>query len=251
MKRHRIEIIATFSGRFSRIYYNFLKEIQPTKVVSLLHYETTFSPNISLLLLERKFVTLQQMFTDAQRVKEFFSSCGKVLDQVEDKNLDVEEYDSEPKKQTTNMKFDPKGENIMHAIEVSNDDVFVEKCISPFQEEVVFPNGFDADLNLGLCHHDQRNDLAMESFKFFSKEIHEGKSKNQFVKEKVDGIVFTIDDIEYVVDFPKYDEYDDDYIAYFKLTYSKQATAFHQSENDYFQQSKENSQPANFNCDNN
>jgi hypothetical protein len=71
------------------------------------------------------------------------------LDQVKDKNLDVEEYDSEPKQQTTELKCEPKGDNIMHALEVFNVDVFAEKCISTFQEEIVGPNGFDADLNLG------------------------------------------------------------------------------------------------------
>jgi hypothetical protein len=180
MKRQSNEIVSTFSRRLSSIYYNFPKEIQPIEFASMLQYATTLSANMYLLLLERKSVTLQQMFIDAQKVEENLSSCGKFLDQVEDKKLNVEEYDSEPKKETTDLKFEPKGDNIMHAIEVLNGNVFAEKCISPFQEEVVGPNVFDVDLNLGFCYHEQRNDLGMDSFEIFNKECHEGKSTNQF-----------------------------------------------------------------------
>jgi hypothetical protein len=105
------------------------KEIQPTEATSMLHYATTLSPNLSLLILERKSITLQQMFTDAQKVEENLSACGKFLDHVKDEKLDVEECDSEPKHQTNDLKFEPKGDNIMHALEVLNVDVFAEKCI--------------------------------------------------------------------------------------------------------------------------
>jgi hypothetical protein len=59
-----------------------------------------------------------------------------------------------------------------------------------------------------------------------------------------------IDDIE-DDDLPKYDEYDDDSIVDFELTYLEQETTFHPSENDCFKQSKENNKPTNSNCDNN
>jgi hypothetical protein len=74
----------------------------------------------------------------------------------------------------------------------------------------------------------------MDSLEIFSKECPESKSSNQFVKEKVDVPVFMIDDIEDVVDLPKYDEYDDDYIVDFELTYLEQENAFHPSKNDFF-----------------
>ena len=60
----------------------------------------------------------------------------------------------------------------------------------------------------------------MDSLEIFSKECPESKSSNQFVKEKVNVPVFMIDDIEYVVDLPKYDEYDDDYIIEFEVEFS-------------------------------
>jgi hypothetical protein len=53
LKRQSNETISTFSRRFSSIYYNFPKEIQPTEVVAMLHYATTFHPDLSFLLMER------------------------------------------------------------------------------------------------------------------------------------------------------------------------------------------------------
>jgi hypothetical protein len=48
------ETISTFSRRFSSIYYNFLKEIQPTEVVAILHYTTTLHLDLSSFLMERR-----------------------------------------------------------------------------------------------------------------------------------------------------------------------------------------------------
>jgi len=66
MKRQSSETIYTFSRRFSNIYYKFPKEIQPTEVVSMLHYATTFHPDLSFLLMERISKSLQKMFNDDQ-----------------------------------------------------------------------------------------------------------------------------------------------------------------------------------------
>jgi hypothetical protein len=68
---------------------------------------------------------------------------------------------------------------------------------------------------LGLCHPEHINYLAMDYFEIFSKECQEGKITNQFVKDKVDGQIFMIDETEDVVNFPKYGEYDDDHIVDF------------------------------------
>jgi len=54
LKRKRNETISTFSRRFSSIYYNFPKEIQLTKVSTMIHYATTLHPDLSFLLMERR-----------------------------------------------------------------------------------------------------------------------------------------------------------------------------------------------------
>ena len=46
------------------------KEIQPLENAAKLYYETTFPPKLSLLILERKSVTLQHIFIDCLEVED-------------------------------------------------------------------------------------------------------------------------------------------------------------------------------------
>jgi hypothetical protein len=54
------------------------KRIQPSKVVAMLCYATTFHPDLSFLLMERRSATLQQMFNDAQEVEDNLQAYGKI-----------------------------------------------------------------------------------------------------------------------------------------------------------------------------
>jgi hypothetical protein len=81
MKRQSNETVSTFSRRFSSLYYNLPKEIQPTEVVAMLHYATTFHPDLSFLLMERRYKTLQQMFDDAQEVEDNLQACQRLQNQ--------------------------------------------------------------------------------------------------------------------------------------------------------------------------
>jgi hypothetical protein len=65
MKRQRNEIVFMFSGRFSNLYDMIPKRIQPSEVSAMLCYATTFHPNISFILMERRAKSLQQMFSDS------------------------------------------------------------------------------------------------------------------------------------------------------------------------------------------
>jgi hypothetical protein len=72
------------------------KEIQPTEAAAMLHYETTFHPYLSFLLMERRYKTLQHMFDDAQEVEDNLQACQRMknqnLESVENtKNDGVEE----------------------------------------------------------------------------------------------------------------------------------------------------------------
>ena len=62
--------MSSFNRRFSRFYYNMQKEIQPLENSAKLYYATTFPPELSLLLLERKSITLQHMFIDCLEVED-------------------------------------------------------------------------------------------------------------------------------------------------------------------------------------
>jgi hypothetical protein len=73
LKRKRNETISTFRRRFSSIYYDFPKEIQPIEAASMLQYATTLHPDLSFLLMEIIPKTLKQIFNDAQEIQPF--SC--------------------------------------------------------------------------------------------------------------------------------------------------------------------------------
>jgi hypothetical protein len=75
MKKQGNETVSMFNRRFHSFYHKMPKGIQPTEVVSMLYYAIALHPDLSLLLMERKYVSLQQMFNDAQ--------------EVEDNNVDV------------------------------------------------------------------------------------------------------------------------------------------------------------------
>jgi hypothetical protein len=75
LKEKSNETISTFSRRFSSIYYDFPKEIQPTEVVAMPQFTTTLHPDLSFLLMERRPNTLQQMFDDAQDIQHNILAC--------------------------------------------------------------------------------------------------------------------------------------------------------------------------------
>jgi len=56
----------------------------------MLHYATTFNSTFSYFLMNKRFVTLQQMFIDAQEIYENLHACEKLpkhsLDEVIDAN---------------------------------------------------------------------------------------------------------------------------------------------------------------------
>jgi hypothetical protein len=91
LKSQNNETIFTFSRRFSSIYYNLSKEIQPTEAAAMLHYETTLHPDLSFFLLERKPKSLQQMLNDAQDIQHNIQACKH----IQNEGLNAQEHESE------------------------------------------------------------------------------------------------------------------------------------------------------------
>jgi hypothetical protein len=60
---------------------------------------------------------------------------------------------------------------------------------------------------LDPCYHE----LEAYCFIYSLQDSHEGELENHHVEEKVVVPMFYIDDIVDVADFPRYDEYNDDY----------------------------------------
>jgi len=78
LKGKRNETISTFSRRFSSIYYDFPKGIQPVEVAAMLQYATTLHPDMAFLLMERRPKTLQQMFNDDQEIQYNILACEHI-----------------------------------------------------------------------------------------------------------------------------------------------------------------------------
>jgi hypothetical protein len=69
MRRMKDETISISSRIFSSLYYKIPKEVQPPEVATILHFVTTFQLELSFLLMEKKSMSLQQMFNNAQEVE--------------------------------------------------------------------------------------------------------------------------------------------------------------------------------------
>ena len=70
MKKHKGETMSSFKRRFEICYYSMPKEIQPLEGAAKLLYTFVFPPKMSLLILERKSITLQNMFDDSLEVED-------------------------------------------------------------------------------------------------------------------------------------------------------------------------------------
>ena len=70
MERQEDETMPSFNMRFSSFDYKMPKEIQPFENAAKLYYASTFSPKLSMLLLERQPITLQQMFVVSLEVED-------------------------------------------------------------------------------------------------------------------------------------------------------------------------------------
>jgi hypothetical protein len=126
MRRMKDETISNFNRRFASLYYKLPKEVQPLEVAAMLHYVTTFQSDLSFLLMERKSMSLQQMFNNAQEVEDNLQACQSLQNQ-----------------------------NLKSVANTENDGVAEEHEIVHKQE---------VDLHPDLCHHEQETDCFMYSF---------------------------------------------------------------------------------------
>ena len=91
--------MSSFNRRFASFYYNMAKEIYPLENATKLYYATTFPPQLSLLLLEGKLVTLQHMFIDCLEGEDNLRLSKKFLDQHSGDKMEKKLELVEPHKQ--------------------------------------------------------------------------------------------------------------------------------------------------------
>ena len=109
----------------------------------------------------------------------------------------------------------------------------------PEKERVTVPNNFAAY----PWYHRSKNDCFMYSLHAVDKY----ETQNQLVEEKSTDLMCILDDIAYMDDLPKYDQYDHEYI---KVESSKKSIAYVWEEEAQLQQLKYDNQPVHINYDN-
>ena len=207
MRRMEDETVSSFNRRFAALYYDMPEEIKPPEGTAKLYYAKAFHSDLSLLLLERRSMSLQQMYDDAQEVEHNLLACGKLLDHPGNEELTVEERE------------------ILHDTQKIDHDInFLRAC----HEDVVPKNekkfSYDLQVVVPKVHvvGFNFNDCTMNFFEFIDDEVAEDN-----------------DQLTNVGDFPEYDKYDDDYVDDFESDFLEQAVVFSKSENDCFRHSKE------------
>jgi hypothetical protein len=197
LKEQSNETISTFNRRFSSIYYDFPKEIQPTEVAAMLQYATTLHPDMSFLLMERKPETLQKMFSDAQEIQHNILACR----QIRSEGLGVAGHENGYELKTVDWNLEHKIDNIFGPLETLNANDFAEDDIPLIKGK-----------NTYMVPDSPQDKHEADRFMYSFVDSQENGFANQSVEEKIDTpSFFLLDDIADVAYFPVCDEYDDDY----------------------------------------
>jgi hypothetical protein len=87
----------------------------------MLQYATTFHPDLSFLLMERRPKTLQQIFNDAQEIQHNIQAC----EQIRNEGSDAPRHESEYEHKTIDWNLEHKIDNIICPLEVLNANDFI------------------------------------------------------------------------------------------------------------------------------
>jgi hypothetical protein len=143
IKKQEDETMSSFNRRFSSVYYELPKAIQPPEGTAKLYYATTLPSNLFLFLSERRSATLQQMFIDAQEVEDNLKACRKLS------------YQDDGDKWRTKKEDHPR-----RVLEFIHEDVFIEDHNQP--TDVSNFDGFQEAFSLPI--YDEYQDEYVDSF---------------------------------------------------------------------------------------
>jgi hypothetical protein len=137
------------------------------------------------------------MSDDAQEIQHNILAC----EQIQTKVLSFLGHDNEYEQRTFEWNLEHKIDDIIGPLEVFNENDLAKDSIPLIEREGTY-------VVSNPPHDKHGSDCFIYSFVY----SQEDKFENESIEEKVDVLIFfLLDDITYVVDFPIYDEYDDDY----------------------------------------
>jgi hypothetical protein len=214
LKRQPGEIVKHFSTRFNQVYHSIFVDIKPPPGLALLHYLDAFDPEMEFHLRKRNTTTLEEMKKSEIGVEDNLLIKKSKLKEEEKENKEKEHLTS------SKVKLDILASTMKEMMQniIMRDELFVQKHHVPFfsqKEKVIVPNHFVAY----PWYHRSENDCFMYSLHSMDKY----ETQNQLVEEKSIDLVCMLDDIYYMDDLSKYDQYDDDYM---KVDSSKQSATY-------------------------
>eukprot|EP01018_Ginkgo_biloba_P001504 Gb_17813 [translate_table: standard] len=78
MRRNDDERISKFNKRFRKLYFSMPTEIQPSEAAAKVYYTAAHHLDFAFYLRERRALTLEHMFIDAEEIENNLWACGKL-----------------------------------------------------------------------------------------------------------------------------------------------------------------------------
>ena len=122
LKRGPTGFVQDFSTRFMRMYDAILADVKPPPSVAKLHYANAFSSEFTLLLRERRFVSLTDMMDDAIEVEVNLIASNK----TKQKNKTRRVKEEEPQTSTSQSSSYAKYNMMMNTMEKLMDKLSVD-----------------------------------------------------------------------------------------------------------------------------
>jgi hypothetical protein len=213
LKRQPGETVQQFSARFNQVYNSMPVDIRPPPGLALLHYPDAFDPEMAFQLRERNTTTLKEMQDSAISVEAHLLIKRSKLEAEDRKNKEKEHLTS------SEVKLDILAstmEEMLHKI-IIREKLVVQRHHVPLiteKERVIVPKHFAAH----PWYHGLENDHFMYSIHNTVKD----ETPSQLAEEQPADMMCMFDDISYLDNLPKYDQYDDDYVVEIDVDCSKQ-----------------------------
>jgi hypothetical protein len=218
LKRHPGETIQQFSTRFNKVYHAMPVDIRPPPGSSHLHFPDAFDPEMAFQLRERNTATLEEMKNIAVDVE-----TNLLIKRLKVKNKEKEQL------QSSEAKLDILAstmEEMMQKISI-REKLDVQRHHVPLiseKEKVIVPKHFAA--------HPWYHGLDNDSFMYLIHDVAEDEAPSQLAEEQPTDMMCMFDDIPYLENLPKCDQYDDDHEAEIDVDCSKQSTTYDLKEED-------------------
>ena len=119
LKRGSIEFVQDFSTRFMKTYDSIPADVKPPLGAAKLHYAYAFSSEFTLLLRERRYVSMTYMMDHVIKVEVNLSASNKTKQKIETRRVKEEEAQASTSQSNPDTKFNM----MMKAMEKLMDDI--------------------------------------------------------------------------------------------------------------------------------